>query len=1108
MPNEISFEEFAGIAQPTKPAKPLVMSAAEFTGQEGLQAADVEPSPLKQFMGSAAAVLDFPLSLPGFLMGVGTTVGATAAGVAAKPLSGETWKEVYAEGRRIGGNVAEKFTNPLQKALAFWGVEKEYQDAPVTQALEFVAKKIEEAGALTELTTKGGIPQEAVQSMADVMMIAGIPGLSRLGRAVKEKVTTPDMKARDAAAQKRLEYGYGEGLTEDLLGSLKAERAAKQAQPIAPMPKPELEPLEFKPEELPLYRGEEGKVTGVEPQLEPRITGPRPEDILSRLDEMKADRLAVESGQMPLEWAQQRHDLRTLRNARNELPAGLDYSGFEAELRSRGLVERMELADQASRESAWGRYQQSELSRKSAEIEEAYRQRAEQRGEAPAPSWYGQGGTGKARRLAGPGAREGGAVDLSVFEDAARVAYKAGQDLRAKAAEVLDKYGEDAARVFINTYQREELRARALPDGAIAKVLKRAGESETVKSLDWTLGATSTQIKNISEPVWHRMVEFERRVLGETHKALERTDPFFVELNKLKGEQAAEIERAILTNDQARVEQLLARTQNAKLISGWKEVRRVIEEMGDKAEAYGIIKKRLPEYFPRVVTDKAGLFEVLNAQARSRLERAIADAQKRMLQKADRELTPIEESALINNYLKGYTPQHFKPGFAKDRSISEITEQLQPFYATPTETFHTYVRNMTAEVEKAKLFGKDLKRIEAEGYNAFDIDESIGGLVRRELEGGRISQDQVDRLTELLKARFGAGERGSHWFIQDVKNLGNAGLLGNPVSAVTQFGDLASVVFTQGLKPTVSAVVKQLTGKAPVKARDWGLVDHISEEFVSTRATAKMVNTTFKLGLFSGVDLFGKSVALNAALNKFQSLAKSQKGIDQIARKYGGAYGEELPQLVADLKARRRTDLVDSLLFHELSGIQPISKLEMPPAYLNNPNGRVLYWLKTFTLKQLDLVRNTAYADIKAGRTAQGMEKLVRYGTLMGIAGATTDMVKDWMLGRKVDFEARDIPLNMMKTFGWSEYALSKVAEGKPLEATAGIVAPPYKMFDKIISADPQAVQYMPVVGKVFESHFLGGAERADKAATKRKRQRQTEGMSPAQKELYRSMRP
>jgi hypothetical protein len=217
-------------------------------------------------------------------------------------------------------------------------------------------------------------------------------------------------------------------------------------------------------------------------------------------------------------------------------------------------------------------------------------------------------------------------------------------------------------------------------------------------------------------------------------------------------------------------------------------------------------------------------------------------------------------------------------------------------------------------------------------------------------------------------------------------------------------------------------------------------------------------------------------------LSKFERLAKTPKGQAEVARKYQEAFGSEFPQLIKDLQRGKLTENTRSLLFSELSDAQPITRAEMPQAYLDHPNGRALYMLRTFMLKQLDIVRRDGVNEIKKGNVARGIYNLTRYGLLLGIAGATTNEIQNWILGRKVDFKAIDIPLNIIKTFGWSQYTIDKAKHEGILAATASTIAPPYKMWDRIIRRDPSAVQYIPLIGKIFYNREMGGAKKADKA--------------------------
>ena len=105
----------------------------------------------------------------------------------------------------------------------------------------------------------------------------------------------------------------------------------------------------------------------------------------------------------------------------------------------------------------------------------------------------------------------------------------------------------------------------------------------------------------------------------------------------------------------------------------------------------------------------------------------------------------------------------------------------------------------------------------------------------------------------------------------------------------------------------------------------------------------------------------------------------------------------------------------------------------------------------------------------------------------------------------------------MLKTFGWSEYVRDK-AKKEPLKAIANSVLPPFQMMDQILTTDPKAVQYIPIIGKLYYNWELGGKEDAEirdwqkakkqgvekelsSAAEERRRQKREEARAKREKE-------
>jgi hypothetical protein len=612
--------------------------------------------------------------------------------------------------------------------------------------------------------------------------------------------------------------------------------------------------------------------------------------------------------------------------------------------------------------------------------------------------------------------------------------------------------------------------------------------SETLKSLDRGVGIVSTRVGNISQPVLHRLLRFEKNLLQNTHTKIGAVDDFINDLNKLPKNTQALMNNLLLNNNTEGIARIAKQINRPDLIKKHSVVRSVLDDVGNDLKSIGRIEELRKDYFPRIVTDVEGLKATLGSSMRSALEVRLDDARRNAAKKGQA-FGALEESQMIDSFLRGNTSLKGKPGFAKERKIDDVSPDLEKFYASPTESLHTYLRNAVAEVETARLFGKDAVRDKA---GRVDVEQSIGTLVQDKLRSGEITGKQAIELESMMKSRLGPGNQASNAVLQDVKNIANMGLLGNVISSITQGGDIISSTYLNGFRPTMMALVAQAAGKTKVNMKDFGLIDHISEEFVSKRSSAKALNKIFDLSFFSAMDRLGKNTVLNGALINGQRMVKTPSGRKAFADRWQKRFGDEFPQLVNDLQNGRKTELTDMYTFSTLSKIQPITKLELPQKYLDMPNGRVIYMLKTFMLKQLDLYRNDGYNKIKEGKTREGLTNIAKLTMVLGIGGATTQYIKDFILlgSEGVDPELSDIPMNVLKTFGWSQYVTDKVKRGALGEALGDIILPPYKMFDTMFKESIQeldgddetvskgkSIKYLPLIGKILYNYGYGGKD-------------------------------
>lgn len=215
-----------------------------------------EPSLLKKFASSAASLGDIVAGAPAFAVGaVGAPLVSTYQGL----VEGKTPKEAAQEGRKFAEEVGtSKWATPFKSALEGAGYfdPKAYEEEIARQAMGKVAGGIETVGEKVESATGGFIPKEQVQMVADVGLLAGIPGAGKVGKIVKERLTEPTSAdiaaARPKEAPIRENVPAQEAQAKQIVENIKkqeTERTAGMAeQPELPLEAPNK--FGVKPEEM------------------------------------------------------------------------------------------------------------------------------------------------------------------------------------------------------------------------------------------------------------------------------------------------------------------------------------------------------------------------------------------------------------------------------------------------------------------------------------------------------------------------------------------------------------------------------------------------------------------------------------------------------------------------------------------------------------------------------------------------------------------------------------------------------------------------------------------------------------------------------------------
>ena len=605
-------------------------------------------------------------------------------------------------------------------------------------------------------------------------------------------------------------------------------------------------------------------------------------------------------------------------------------------------------------------------------------------------------------------------------------------------------------------------------------------------AIDYHLGALSTQVRNISEPVFGRLRRYEFNTHANTQAVLKEVEPFLKGLSEIAPAVKSRIAHHLFNGNTKAAEGLMQANSPALHASFVNNVKGTLTKVGENLKEVGHTFEGVENYFPRLVKDYAGLRASLGKAEQGKIGKALSDyAQRKKIPLSS--LSEQERTEVIDLTLRGYRmdPSGAKPRFIKPRTLNTIQPEQLKYYSSPEESLSMYLRGSIDDIEKRKFLGKGSTQTTS---GAFDPDTSIGNYIDAEIEAGNIPVGKEGALVELLKSRFIGGAQSPGKINSFLRNTGYMGTIANPLSAMTQLGDIGLSASLKGFRNTIGSML----GTKEMGLIDLGLENMITTELGSgvdgtARALAKMLKGVG----FQRIDKLGKETYINASLKKARNMVKSEAGEQAFRKRQGNVYGDELDALVADLKSGTVSTNVKFHLFNELADVQPIALSEHSPGYLDNPNHRILYMLKSFTLKMYDVVRRDIVKEWKQGNKVTAAKNAGLLAGYLTVANTGIQTTKDIILGREVRPE--DIPDRavwaLLGVFGANKYVSERyVGRGDIKGAVVNTLVPATPLIEAAIKGtlepfkdDPDLAPVMkgiPVVGPLFYNWFGGGAEK------------------------------
>lgn len=672
----------------------------------------------------------------------------------------------------------------------------------------------------------------------------------------------------------------------------------------------------------------------------------------------------------------------------------------------------------------------------------------------------------KAQRVLDKGIREG--ADPS---DPLAI-VKAGGINPAKLLEAQKRVGE---KIHVNTKKAldAETDKVMVNDSAVGRRMN--------KKVDEKIGVIITRIGNISERIAGRVKKFEWDTSNSTATSLKTARGFVEGLRELSDDVRNQIARSLYNEDfdaaRALMPEGLAQEFDLKVVP-------MLSKLGDDLQESGHNFQKIENYFPRLVTDLKGLQDSLGVKQKGLIDKArlaYADSKKIGVDK----LTDEENTEIIDNLVRGYSmiKKDGKPGFVRNRKL-DLTEDQMKYYATPEESLSIYLRRSASDLEKRRFLGQHYSK---DGSGRSDMDNSIGNFVRKEYDEGRIGMEDQEELISLLKSRFIGGDQSPAAALQVIRDLGYMGTIANPVSTVTQFADLGLTSALKGFRNTISTMFSEKN----VSVIDIGIEDASAEMAEQgIRGTANALRKLLGVSGFRKIDRLGKETYINSAIKRASNMLKTKEGTAKLRKEFGDIYGEETDDVLASLASGKVDYNTKWFAFNELSDAQPTTRSNFPQFYLDNPNMRVLYMLKSFTVKQIDVVRRRVIGEYQKGNKAAAIKQATLLAGYLTTANLSTGVIKDLMLGREID--ADEIPSKslwaLLGNYGASKYTTDKfLSKGDWKGAAYNTIVPATPIIDMVVEGvqipfedEPnyrKVVKNVPVVGRLFSSWFLGGAE-------------------------------
>jgi hypothetical protein len=481
--------------------------------------------------------------------------------------------------------------------------------------------------------------------------------------------------------------------------------------------------------------------------------------------------------------------------------------------------------------------------------------------------------------------------------------------------------------------------------------------------------------------------------------------------------------------------------------------------------------KYLFGYYPRVVKDLGGLLNLYGKDIRNDFTAHIAKINKDRTESVPKKLelntdeVAAEFIVYLNNQMYNQNLGDKVPSFLKKRKSGMLTQEELKFYEEPEVALGRYVNSIIIKSEQARLFGnKALERDEEilldtgkiHRINLSDPTGELSKVVGRLYNEGKLSEEQMGDLFFGLDQLFGPpipGKETERDLYQYGRIATYGSLLVDPTTTLSQLYDIAFM----GLDNRLQDIARTVFGKKDFTLEMAGIDPRLaSAEFrpnddARLKFVEKLTRGMLRSVGFTQLDALMKETNLTVNYNRYRRLSKLSPNSSKFKK-----FRSEVEFMVGKEDADRtisdfRNGVYDSpyvreLVVRKLLETQPVTVFEMPMAIRKNPNLRMWYTMKSFIIKQANLINDRMISKILS-KTSSGEEKrkafmeLFKLIILFQIVGFPIDFIKDMFAQRDV-YPEDYVENAFLRMFGLSKYNIYEIRHKGLGEAALNFVLP------------------------------------------------------------------